>query len=493
MNRLLCAFLSVFNVWAAFAQIPSDSLIPHKNISNIIITKGADKPIISIGDSAIGFFYFHYGNTFKESRVQVLITDKNFNKILEKEQPFSGKIDEFLIDEALDCGTSWSFFSMNDDFIREVIVSKQSGEVHTSKLVIPKLLTFHKPFKHHDKLYFLTFDKKEYMLYGLEHGKIPLIGVGKFPETGIKNCHFAPFLEDARYISSSEKPQFDDVAGNISKVYTRQNAVVLTIDYRTNDKQASFMQLAINLETAQAKFSQQPFPSTQSYGRKPSWEAQNMDNYIDVELRNFASFVTTDDKLFLTTISDREMITSISDLRTRQVIKQVVCPRSHELPLKNSDIVNESTGFNYWTGREQKRNKKTISDLDFWDALRAKDISVIAYPRKNGYDLMIGTYVNQKQKARRKIILAGAMFGLIGSAITNANNEAVISYYFYSRLNADFEHQADAKLPNTFDEDAKLFDFNRDYKYRAFFNIGEKAYFTVYDPDSRNVLIFADK
>jgi hypothetical protein len=215
--------------------------------------------------------------------------------------------------------------------------------------------------------------------------------------------------------------------------------------------------------------------------------------YMVGNFKNVSSFISADNKVFLTSIGEKDMVILVQDFETGKVLNKIICPRANNITLKNSDIINESTGLNYWTGKEEKRNKEVVKDEDLWSAMLSDGITLLAYPYKGGYDLTIGNYIDRKGQAEDNVVIASVLFGAVGGAIANANNKATVSYFFYSRLNDTGQHQQETKMPNNFEKSLQMFDFNKEYKYRTPFKMNGKDYFTVYHLETKHIIIVADE
>ena len=395
MSRLVTTLVLLFKLMTSFSQadneLVNDTTHIHKVINDISITKGSNNPIISVEDSTIGIFFFYFGSGFKNKRIKTFIFDTLFNKIIEKEQELDNDTYDVLIEDALDDDKFWTFFSMTDVFLKEIVVSKQTGHMHMLRLIKPKILKHYKTVKHEGKIYLLTFDKTAYILYRLEHGKIITVGEGKMPETGIKRLNFSTLLEDAYYVRSTQKAQLSDAAYD-NKNFTFKNNVIFTFNHRIDEKEALFGYLNFDLTTAKAEFHKIPFPATTTLGRKVTfyYNPDKNENFIDPNLRNFASYFSSNGKLFLTSMSDKEMNISIYEWETGQKITEIINPIRNLFTMKNSDIINETSGFNFWSGKEEVREKDTLTSVKFWEILLLENFNLLAHPQKDGYDLTIG-------------------------------------------------------------------------------------------------------
>lgn len=454
-------------------------------LSDIDVSRKVLRSLIAVDavSKNTGFIYISNATNGAKSRVKTVVVNNKLELLFQKEAFIATRKGTLDVTEVLDCGNDWAVFNTDDFFIEEFLISKKDGSIVKAKQYDPKLLTQRRIFKHQNKLYLLTFDRKNYMLYQLEHGNTVSIGKGKLPE--IPKFNLEKALDAAIYVRDYRLPKFSESAGNY-KVFTIQNQLVFSFDILTKTE-SQMMTISFDLATGIASKASRSYPSVASSLAMTSGVAKTK-GY------QFGSFISSDSKVFLSTINEKDFVISIQNLESSTELKRITCSKKEGFGFRNSAFYNDLSNHNIWSGKQQRKALDTLGEAQFWEHIVKSGLTIMAVPTEGGYDLTCGNYV-YNETDDGSVLAAGILFGAIGAGIAGgltAENSGTDSQYFYAHLSTSFEPVKDAELPTHLTQQFKVFDFNPRFKYRTYFRTDGKNTFCVYHPDSKKLMLVSE-
>lgn len=213
-----------------------------------------------------------------------------------------------------------------------------------------------------------------------------------------------------------DTPNSIETASESTKMYMRDNSVVLTFDNNNNVTQV----LTINLDTFEAtnKNFEKPLSQIKS-GRKKT-----------------NSFIY-DDKIVIVGATKNIFSMHILDYKTGTFIKEYAASKDEDIPFKNSAIVQKGGYYNNY--RELDKTKK------FLRKITSNKIGVSVIKNKGDYHFSIGGYV--EQRAAGPMMMGG--FG--GMPIASFGN---VSFFFNPTMLAydSFSNTKSTQIECLFDE-----------------------------------------
>jgi hypothetical protein len=378
-------------------------------------------------------FLFLEKNEKRGKHFKIVETNEAYDIVSEKEVSAtvrSGKIDPTAI---IDCGDRLAIFSVDDFFMEEINISKLDGSVTKHKQHQPTMVSQKRFFKHQNKLYFFTFDTQMYYLYELVHGRIKNIGRATMPE--IPKFELAQKMREAAYLRDFKPLEFGETQEN-NNIFTINNKLIFTFA-NIQRGTADFLTLSFDLTSGELSKTVRKYPSVSPIEKTKDYK--------------FGSFISSDGKVFLASISENDFVLSIQNLDNTDELKRIVCNKQQGFAFKNSIIYGDQSNLNFWSGKEQRKSAYEVSDLALWDKIFDKGLSIMAIPTNQndeGYDIIFGSYTH-KEVDEDGILAAGVLFGLIGATIAAgvaAEKGGTDTQYFYSRLNDKFEPVPDVIL-----------------------------------------------
>ena len=466
----------------------NDSLFQSFNktiLSDIDVSQKVQRPLIAVDSVSknIGFIYISNSTNGAKSRVKSVVVNHKLELLFQKEASIATRKGTLDVTEVLDCGDDWAIFNTDDFFIEEFLISKKDGSVSKAKQYDPKLLAHRRVFKYQNKLYLFTFDSKNYILYQLEQGHIVSIGKDKLPE--IPKFNLEKALEAAIYVRDYRLPKFSESAGNY-KVFTIQNQLVFSFDIVTKTE-SQMLTLSFDLATGIASKVSRNYPSVASSLAMTLGVAKTK-GY------QFGSFISSDSKVFLSTINEKDFVISIQNLEGSNELRRITCSKKEGFGFRNSAIYNDQSNHNMWSGKQQRKALDTLGEAQFWEHIVKSGLTILAVPTEGGYNLTCGNYVYNTTDDG-SVLAAGILFGAIGAGIAGglaAENSGTDSQYFYAHLNTSLEPVKDIELPTHQTQQYKVFDYNPRFKYRTYFQIDGKNAFCIYHSDSKKLMLVSE-
>jgi hypothetical protein len=455
----------------------SDSIIqtfPNTIVSDIEISPKVVRPLIAVDSISKSMIFICVGNAPNgaKSRVKTVVLNEKWELVFQKETLTSTHKGILDASEIIDNGDDWAIFNADDFYIEEFLISKKDGILIKAKQYDPKLLTNNRFFKYRSKLYLFTFDSKNYVLYQLEHGSVTLIGKNKFPE--IPKFSLEKQIKEAKYIRDYRLTKFSEAASN-SKIFIINNQLIFVFDDVPKTKNQLIL-LSIDLKDGAISKSSRDYPSVLKVKK--------------VDKTQFSSFISSDGKLFMGAIGEKDFVLSIQNLENSTELKHLTCTKNEGFPFKNSTIYNDQSNFNVWTGKQQRKALDTLGETEFWDLILKSGLTILAIPTDGGYDLTCGNYIYTNHDDSN-VVAASMLFGAVGGAIASASTSNISgtnSQYFYSRLNNLFEPVKNIEMPTNLTQQFKIFDYNPRFKYRTYFKMNGKDAFVIYHPESKKLM-----
>jgi hypothetical protein len=473
-------FLTLFAQKKAELKDFNDTILNSFNktiLSNIELSSTYSRILLAENNVAktASFLYVTNAENGSKTRLKTLVLNDKFEILAQKESSFNTFKGKLEASEMIDLGDELAVFNIDAFYIEELNISKKDGSVVGIKPVDPKLLSKKRVFKHENKLYLLTFDNKDYILYSLAHNKILKLGEGKIPQ--IPKFKLEKRMEEAVFIRSYKATSFDKASSN-DKVFTFDDKIVFTFD-NIQKTSAEWLTIAFDLNTGNIEKTIRTYPSVFSLENKRV---------------QYGSYLTSDKKVFLGAISDREFKISIQNLNDSIELKSIKTTIRDGISFRNSAIYDDKANFNMWSGKLQRKALDTLSEKKFWELVLNSGLGIMAIPTKNGYDVTCGNYVFRENNDDA-VAAAGVMFGLVGAVVASAANGGrggAESQYFYSHFNDKFDSNTDVELPNDWLIQYKTFDYNNHFKYRMAFKMNDKNVFCIYQPNSKKLMFVSE-
>ncbi|WP_418500286.1 hypothetical protein [Flagellimonas sp.] len=226
----------------------------------------------------------------------------------------------------------------------------------------------------------------------------------------------------------SHSPNSIETTSEILKMYPEKHGFKLTIDTQT-------LTYIIDVSTEELNY-------TLSTIEKPS---------ISAPMVNSNSFIL-DDKIYLISSSDEEMVFSIKSLETGKELKNLQVKKDEEIIFKNTPIIQE--GGTYKDYREMEKSSK------FLRRLSKEDIGVAVVKSNNDYVITMGS---KKEMVRGGAPMMMPGFGMPMGAIGGFTVTFNPTFYAYGSYNStkatrieclfdqDFNHKSGDIPKNVFD------------------------------------------
>lgn len=454
-------------VFNAFNKTILSNIELSSKYSRILLAENNDAKTVSL------LFVTNAENGSK-TRLETFVFNDKFEILTQKETSFNtfkGKLDA---SEMIDLGDELAIFNIDAFYIEELNISKKDGTLVGFKPIEPKMLSNKRVFKHQNKLYLLTFDSKNYMLFNLAHKQVLKLGEGKLPQ--IPKFKLAKHLEEATYIKSYKMPIFS-AASSKDKVFTFDDKIVFTFD-NIQKNTSELLTFSFDLATGALEKSVKPYPSV--------FSLENMKV-------QHGSFLSSDQKVFLSAISDREIKISIQNLKDIIELKRIKTNIREGISFRGSTIYDDKANFNWWSRKLQRKSSDTLEEKKFWELVLNSGLGIMAIPSKNGYDITCGNYAF-KDNNDDSVIAAGVLFGLAGALIASAGNSGngAESQYFYTHLSEKFEPMFDVDLPNNWTKQFHIFDYNNYFRYRMAFRMDGKNMYCIYHPQTKKLMFVTE-
>ena len=248
----------------------------------------------------------------------MLVVNEKFDVLSLAESSFTprnGKIDATAI---LDSGDKLALFNVDDFFIEEINIYKHDGTAMKHKQYDPSILSQNRFFKHQGKLYLFTIDTKMYYLYELQHNKVSRLGMGNMPE--IPKFELGQKMREASYLRDYKPLEFGETQEN-NNVFTINNKLVFTF---ANIQQgtADFLTFSFDLATGALSKTERKYPTLSLIKKTKDYQ--------------FGSFISSDGKVFLASISKDDFVLSIQNMDNTEELKRIVCNSQTGFSFKNS-------------------------------------------------------------------------------------------------------------------------------------------------------------
>ncbi len=298
----------------------------------------------------------------RKNKVHLLFIDRNTNNIISRNYYADGHIDD----------TEFNF--KNEEFLI----------TDTKKINLKKLLPDYSNPAHREIkniAYELTKVSEESHKTNLE---------ADFFSTSVKRKQTSPISID--------------ISSKLSKLYIRNEDVIITLDKNKFYTQILFL----NLNNGTYKFKKV---------KKPLFEAEKL-------YKKSNSFIL-DDMLFTTTSTKQKLVININNLENNSLVKQLTIDREQPIEFSNTPIIQ--TGGDFANYRELEKTKQ------FLRKITTSNIGISALKNETGIEITLGGRKYVDRPGVTAGIIGGGLFGVLGSfsatsSYFNANTYSYNSY-----------------------------------------------------------------
>ncbi len=261
-------------------------------------------------------------------------------------------------------------------------------------------------------------------------------------------------------------PNAIDVTSNTTKIFERENGIVLTLD---KGKVYTYI-IELKVPDMQVDFQAVSKPQLLVNG-----EFDKSNSYL------------YGDKLFQITGNQKEMRFQVMDLNTEKILKKLYLEKDGDIAFKNSPIIQEGGTYSPNRVREMEKTSKFLRKIS------ADDIGLAVIPNESGYQITMG---GNKRLTSGGGAMAMPGFGVpiaTAGAVTFYFNPVYFAYSSYSGskstrieclFDENFEHIEGDVPRNVFDDIKSFADNVSDPRAENVFKLGDFYIYGSYNTNN---------